>query len=95
MRLVGLFVAVVLVSSAAASAQSLSDLARKEKDRQAKARAQGSKARDIEENRTRHREMLSKTGGAGGVPVIDVEGIILQGYSAESLSAAISAVRGR
>jgi glutaredoxin len=50
---------------------------------------------DIEENRTRHAEMLSKTGGDRGVPVIDVEGIVLQGYSAEALTGAISAVRAR
>lgn len=201
-KLAGLFVAVVLVSSAGAPAQSLSDLARKERERQAKARAEGSKAKvyteipgdpsaskpdattqtpdssapagaaaqpqpspasggeankrgmpqpqsaiatwplraratvrpserahrtvnvtiyvtswcgycrkareflarqpnvtvvahDIEANRTRNTEMLSKTGGRSGVPVIDVEGMILHGYSAEALAEAISLARDR
>ncbi len=50
---------------------------------------------DIEANQARHKEMLSKTGGAAGVPVIDVEGIILKGYSAEAISRALARVRGR
>lgn len=50
---------------------------------------------DIEANQARHKEMLSKTGGATGVPVIDVEGIILKGYSAEAITRALARARNR
>ncbi len=50
---------------------------------------------DIEANQARHKEMLSKTGGATGVPVIDVEGIILKGYSAEAIKRALARARSR
>ncbi len=50
---------------------------------------------DIEANQARHKEMLSKTGGATGVPVIDVEGIILKGYSAEAITRALARARSR
>lgn len=50
---------------------------------------------DIEANLARHKEMLSKTGGEDGVPVLDIEGIILKGYSADAISRALARVRGR
>jgi|WetSurMetagenome_2_1015567.scaffolds.fasta_scaffold00115_14 hypothetical protein len=34
-------------------------------------------------------EMRSKTGGSRGIPVIDVEGIIIKGFSAQAISNAI------
>jgi hypothetical protein len=33
--------------------------------------------------------MVKKTGGSHGVPVVDVEGIIIKGYSPEAISSAI------
>jgi len=33
--------------------------------------------------------MLSKSGGRSGVPLIDVEGIILRGFSPESIDEAV------
>jgi hypothetical protein len=33
--------------------------------------------------------MLSKSGGRNGVPLIDVEGIILRGFSPQSIDAAV------
>ena len=50
---------------------------------------------DIEANKARHKEMLSKTGGTGGVPVIDVEGMILRGYSGEAITQALARARNR
>jgi glutaredoxin len=36
---------------------------------------------DIEKNQSSEKEMLSKSRGAKGVPVIDIEGIIIHGYN--------------
>jgi glutaredoxin-like YruB-family protein len=44
---------------------------------------------DIERDRNAEDEMVKKTGGSHGVPVVDVEGIIIRGYSAEAISSAI------
>jgi len=44
---------------------------------------------NVEQDQDKRREMLSKTGGKSGVPVIDVEGIIIRGYSPDSIKAAI------
>lgn len=47
---------------------------------------------DIEQEPGRAREMIAKS-GSRGVPVIDVEGIILRGYSESALRAAIEKKR--
>jgi glutaredoxin len=44
---------------------------------------------DIERERSAADEMVKKTGGSHGVPVVDVEGIIIKGYSPEAISNAI------
>jgi glutaredoxin len=44
---------------------------------------------DIEKNPDKAKEMLSKTGGSRGVPVIDVEGIIIRGYSQRAIEDAV------
>jgi len=44
---------------------------------------------DIERDRSAADEMVKKTGGSHGVPVVDVEGIIIRGYSPEAISSAI------
>jgi glutaredoxin len=48
---------------------------------------------DIEENRARNAEMLAKTGGEKGIPVLDVEGRILQGFSASAITEALASAR--
>ncbi|GAB4489169.1 MAG: glutaredoxin domain-containing protein [Thermodesulfovibrionales bacterium] len=44
---------------------------------------------DIEADAKRAAEMRQKSGGSKGVPLIDVEGIILRGFSEESIDDAI------
>ncbi len=44
---------------------------------------------DIERDKDRKQEMLSKSGGSTGVPLIDVEGTIIRGYNPGALKAAI------
>ena len=44
---------------------------------------------NIEKDASRKEEMLRKSGGSTGVPVIDVEGIIIKGYSPEAIRGAI------
>jgi len=44
---------------------------------------------DIEKDPFRKAEMLSKSGGFGGVPLIDIEGIIIQGYNPGAIKAAV------
>jgi glutaredoxin len=44
---------------------------------------------DIERDRSAADEMVKKTGGGHGVPVVDVEGIIIGGYSPEAISSAL------
>jgi len=44
---------------------------------------------DVEKDASRREEMLSKSGGATGVPLIDVEGIIVRGFSPGAIKAAI------
>jgi glutaredoxin-like YruB-family protein len=44
---------------------------------------------DIERDPGAGQEMRAKTGGTRGVPVIDIEGIILRGFSAQAISNAI------
>jgi len=50
---------------------------------------------DIESSKTRSQEMLSKSGGSTGVPVIDVEGNIIKGYNPAAISAAVSKAQRR
>jgi glutaredoxin-like YruB-family protein len=44
---------------------------------------------NIERDRSAAEEMARKTGGRRGVPVIDVEGIILRGYNPQAIANAI------
>ncbi|HUL29221.1 MAG TPA: glutaredoxin domain-containing protein [Thermodesulfobacteriota bacterium] len=44
---------------------------------------------DIERDRSLEAEMLRKSGGARGVPLIDVEGIIIHGYSPDQMKDAV------
>lgn len=44
---------------------------------------------DIERDRNKREEMLSKSGGSTGVPLIDVEGTIIKGYNPDALKSAI------
>ena len=50
---------------------------------------------DIEKDRSKREEMLSKSGGSRGVPLIDIEGIIIRGYNSEAIRAAIEERRGK
>ena len=44
---------------------------------------------NIERDKSKRDEMLSKSGSSTGVPLIDVEGIIIRGYNPSALRAAI------
>jgi len=44
---------------------------------------------DIERDRSVRAEMLKKSGGARGVPLVDVEGIIIHGYSPGQMKNAV------
>lgn len=44
---------------------------------------------DIEKNPSSEKEMLSKSRGAKGVPLIDVEGIIIHGYNPSVIKDAV------
>ena len=44
---------------------------------------------NIERNKSKREEMLNKSGGSKGVPLIDVEGTIIRGYNQSALKAAI------
>jgi len=44
---------------------------------------------DIERDRSVRAEMLRKSGGARGVPLVDVEGIIIHGYSPGQMKSAV------
>lgn len=48
---------------------------------------------DVEKDRSKREEFLRKSGG-GGVPLIDVEGIILRGYNPGEIKTAIEKRRG-
>jgi glutaredoxin len=43
---------------------------------------------DIEKDPAKGQEMIAKS-GSRGVPVVDVEGIVIRGYSAEAMREAI------
>jgi glutaredoxin len=44
---------------------------------------------NIERDKSKREEMLSKSGGSTGVPLIDVEGTVIRGYNPDALKAAI------
>jgi glutaredoxin len=50
---------------------------------------------DIESSGTRNQEMLAKSGGSTGVPLIEVEGDIIKGYNPSAISAAVSKAQRR
>ena len=50
---------------------------------------------DIEKDRSKREEMLSKSSGSRGVPVIDIEGIIIRGYNSDAIRGAIEERRGK
>ncbi|MBI1810548.1 MAG: DUF4124 domain-containing protein [Nitrospirae bacterium] len=44
---------------------------------------------DIDRDKSKNSEMLSKSGGAKGVPLIDVEGLIIKGYVPDAIKTAV------
>jgi glutaredoxin len=44
---------------------------------------------NIEQDKSKREEMLGKSGGSRGVPLIDIEGIIIKGYNPDALKSAI------
>jgi glutaredoxin 3 len=44
---------------------------------------------NIEQDKSKREEMLSKSGGSTGVPLIDIERIIIRGYSSDAIKTAI------
>ena len=44
---------------------------------------------DIDRDKSKNSEMLSKSGGAKGVPLIDVEGLIIRGYAPDAIKTAV------
>jgi glutaredoxin len=44
---------------------------------------------DVEKDKSKGEEMLRKSGGSKGVPLIDVEGIIIKGYSPSAIEEAV------
>jgi glutaredoxin len=44
---------------------------------------------DIEKDKSKREEMLNKSGGSTGVPLIDVEGILIRGYSPSAIKEAV------
>jgi glutaredoxin 3 len=48
---------------------------------------------DIERDKSKREEMLRKGGGSTGVPLIDIEGIIIKGYNPDALKEAIERKR--
>lgn len=44
---------------------------------------------NVEHDKDKWGEMMDKSGGKTGVPVIDVEGIIIKGYHPDSIKAAV------
>jgi hypothetical protein len=43
----------------------------------------------VEKDSSRREEMLRKSGGSRGVPLVDIEGIIIRGYSQSAMKDAI------
>ena len=50
---------------------------------------------DIEASPDRKAEMKGKSGGSSSVPLLDIGGIIIRGYSPEALKAAMDKVAAR
>lgn len=50
---------------------------------------------DIEASPDRKAEMKQKSGGSTGVPLLDIGGIILRGYSPEAIKSALEKVAAR
>jgi len=48
---------------------------------------------NIEKDKAKREEMLLKSGGSKGVPLIDVEGIIIRGFSESAIKAAVEKKR--
>jgi glutaredoxin 3 len=44
---------------------------------------------NIEKDKAKREEMLQKSGGSRGVPLIDIEGIIIRGYNQSAMKEAI------
>ena len=44
---------------------------------------------NIEKDKAKREEMLQKSGGSRGVPLIDIEGIIIRGYGENAMKDAI------
>lgn len=44
---------------------------------------------DVDKDKSKNSEMLSKSGGAKGVPLIDVEGVIIRGYVPDAIKTAV------
>jgi glutaredoxin len=44
---------------------------------------------NIERDKSKREEMLSKSGGSSGVPLVDIEGIIIRGYNPDAFRGAI------
>lgn len=45
---------------------------------------------DVDKDRSKNSEMLHKSGGAKGVPLIDVEGVIIEGYVPDAIRTAVA-----
>lgn len=50
---------------------------------------------DVEQDKTKGAEMLAKTGGRSGIPVLDIEGTLIRGFSANAIIGAIDRARSR
>ncbi|KAF0146271.1 MAG: glutaredoxin [Nitrospirae bacterium] len=48
---------------------------------------------DVERDKSKNSEMLSKSGGYKGVPLIDVEGVIIRGYVPDAIKTAVEKSR--
>ncbi|MEK6582176.1 MAG: glutaredoxin domain-containing protein [Nitrospirota bacterium] len=48
---------------------------------------------DVDKDRSKNSEMLRKSGGAKGVPLIDVEGVIIKGYVPDAIKTAVEKSR--
>jgi len=44
---------------------------------------------NVEQDKSKKEEMLSKSGGSKGVPLIDIEGIIIKGYNPDAIKTAV------
>jgi len=44
---------------------------------------------NVASDREKREEMLRKSGGSAGVPLIDVEGIIIRGFSPDAIKTAV------